>query len=64
VKVNRKKPVVVITLDSDVVEWIRQECAKKRCKTSQFVNQLLAGNMEQDMAKKANGGSLKSQLAS
>jgi hypothetical protein len=63
-KAKRIKPTVTVTLDSDVVEWLRSEAARNRCTTSNFVNKSLAEKMEHDMAKKANGGSLKSQLAS
>jgi len=63
-KAKRIKPTVTVTLDSDVVEWLRSEAARNRCTTSNFVNKSLAEKMEQDMAKKGNGGSLKSQLAS
>jgi hypothetical protein len=63
-KAKRIKPTVTVTLDSDVAEWLRSEAARNRCTTSNFVNKSLAEKMEQDMAKKANGASLKSQLAS
>lgn len=50
-RANRNKPVVVCTLDRDVVEWIGRECARRRCKTSQFVNQMLASIMESGQDK-------------
>ena len=62
-KAKRIKPTVTVTLDRDVVEWLRSEAAMNRCTTSNFVNKRLAEMMEQELAKKGNGGSLKSQLA-
>ena len=63
-QVKRNKPAMGVTLDSDVVEWIKQEAERGRCKPSHIINRILAEKMEQVMAKKANGGSLKSRLAS
>jgi hypothetical protein len=64
-KTKRIKPTVTVTLDSDVVEWLRSEAAKNRCTTSSFVNKSFAEKMEQEQAeKKMSGRSLKSQLAS
>jgi len=63
-QVKRNKPAMGVTLDSDIVEWVKQEAERGRCKPSHIINRILAEKMEHDMAKKANGGSLKSQLAS
>jgi hypothetical protein len=60
---KRNKPAMGVTLDSDIVEWIKQEAERGRCKPSHIINRILAEKMEQELAKKANGGSLKSQLA-
>ncbi len=62
-KVKRNKPAVGVTLDSDIVEWIKQEAEKGRCKPSHIINRILAEKMEQDQRKKADGGNLKAQLA-
>lgn len=51
--VKRKKPTVTVTLDSDVVQWLKEEAARNRCNSSQFVNQLLAKKMEEEEAGKA-----------
>ena len=63
-QVKRNKPAMGVTLDADIVEWIKQEAERGRCRPSHVINRILAEKMEQDMAKKANGGSLKPQLAS
>ncbi len=62
-KVKRNKPAVGVTLDSDIVEWIKQEAVRGRCKPSHIINRILAEQMEKDQRKKADGGSLKAQLA-
>jgi hypothetical protein len=64
-QVKRNKPAMGVTLDSDIVEWVKQEAERGRCKPSHIINRILAEKMEQEQAeKKMNGRSLKSQLAS
>lgn len=62
-KVKRNKPAMGVTLDSDVVAWLKDEAEHLRCKPSHLINRICAEKMEEALAKKAAGRSLKQQLA-
>lgn len=52
---KRIKPVLAVTVDPDVAEWINEEAKSHRLKVSQYVNQLLAEAMKNDKSEGEQG---------